>query len=329
MNFKRLRISLTLFVLTLLFGTTGYHLSEGMTLFDSLYMTAITISTVGFSEIKPLSQLGRVITMMIIVLGIAIGGYTLSMLVQMVVEGELTKVLGRRKLEKKIARMKNHFIICGFGRIGQTISRELHEDEIPFLVLDTHSEVFSQAEHAGYLGLQGDATTEETLLRAGILQARGIVTVVQSDADNVFITLTARGLRSDIFILSRASEAKNEEKLRRAGANQVVSPYLIGGQRMAHVLKRPTVVDFIDLATTSSNLGLMIEEACVGTASSLIGKNLVESNLRRDYGVIIVAIKRPSGEMVFNPTSMERLQEGDVIVVLGKREDLKRMNAVL
>ncbi len=329
MNFQRLRISLTLFVLTLLFGTTGYHLIEGMTLFDSFYMTAITISTVGFSEIQPLSQQGRVITMMIIILGVAIGGYTLGMLVQMVVEGELTKALGRRKLEKKIAGMKNHFIICGFGRIGKTICRELHEDEIPFLVLDAHPEALALAEHEAYLCLQGDATTEEALLRAGILQARGIVTVVQSDADNVFITLTARGLRPDIFILSRASESKNEEKLRRAGANQVVSPYLIGGRRMAHVLKRPTVVDFIDLATSSSNLGLMIEEARVGTASSLSGKNLVESNLRRDYGVIIVAIKRPSGEMVFNPTPMEQLHEGDVIVVLGKREALKRMNAVL
>jgi voltage-gated potassium channel len=329
MNVDRLRISLTLFVLTLFFGTMGYHLSEGMTLFDSLYMTAITISTVGFSEIKPLSQQGRVITMMIIVLGVAIGGYTLGMLVQMVVEGELTKALGRRKLEKRIAGMKNHFIICGFGRIGQTICRELQKDDIPFVVLDANAESLALAEHESYLTLLGDATTEEALLHAGILLARGIVTVVQSDADNVFITLTARGLRSDIFIVSRASEAKNEEKLRRAGANQVVSPYLIGGRRMAQVLKRPTVVDFIELATSSSNLGLMMEEARVGTASSLIGKNLVESNLRRDFGVIIVAIKRPSGEMVFNPTSMERLQESDVIVVLGKREDLKRMNAVL
>jgi voltage-gated potassium channel len=325
----RLLISLSGLALTLLAGTVGYHWLEGMTAFESLYMTVITIATVGFSELKPLSDAGRVLTMGLIALGVTIGGYMISMLMQIIVQGELVKALGRRKVERKIAELRDHIIICGFGRIGQIIGQELCRDNIGFIVIDEKPEAIAKAEMAGYLALQMDATTEEALVRAGILQARGLVTSVQSDADNVFITLTARGLRPDIYILSRASELKNEEKLRRAGASLVVSPYLIGGRRMAQVLKRPTVVDFIDIATTDSRLGLMIEEARVGPTSPLIGKNLVQSNLRRDYGVIIAAIKRASSEMIFNPTPSETLSSGDVIVVLGKREDLKRMADVL
>lgn len=325
----RLLICLGSLVLTLLCGTLGYRWLEGMTPFESLYMTVITIATVGFAEIKPLSDAGRLLTMGLIALGVTLGGYTIGMLMQIIVQGELLKAFGRRKVERKIAELHDHIIICGFGRIGQIIAQELLRDTIGFIVIDQKPETIAKAEMAGYLALQMDATTEEALVRAGILQARGIVTSVQSDADNVFITLTARGLRPDIYILSRASELKNEEKLRRAGASQVVSPYLIGGRRMAQVLKRPTVVDFIDIATTDTRLGLMMEEAVVGPESPLIGKSLVESNLRRDYGVIIVAIKRASSEMVFNPTSDATLHRGDVIIVLGKREDLKRMADVL
>jgi voltage-gated potassium channel len=174
-----------------------------------------------------------------------------------------------------------------------------------------------------------DATSEEALLKAGILNAGGIVTAVRSDADNVFITLTAKMLRPDIFVLSRASDVKNEAKMIKAGASRVVSPNLLGGRRMAEMLKRPTVVDFIDIATTNSHLGLMMEEARVGDGSHLIGKNLIDSHLRQDYGVIIVAIKRDSGEMVFNPMPSEKLNAGDVIVVIGKKEDLVRMSEIL
>jgi voltage-gated potassium channel len=232
-------------------------------------------------------------------------------------------------LEKQIAELKEHFIICGFGRIGRIICRELHVDDIPFVVIDQDPAATEQVERLGYLFIQKDATTEEALLDAGIESAKGIVTAVESDANNVFITLTAKALRPDIFILARSSDPKNEAKLKRAGATRVVSPYLIGGGRMAQVLKRPTVVDFIDIATMESHLGLMMEEARVGARSSLLGKNLIDSHLRQDYGVIIVAIKKLSGEMVFNPIPTEKLEAGDVIVVLGKREDLVRMRDVL
>lgn len=329
MDYKRLRISLTLLAATILFGTLGYVLFEDMTPFEALYMTVITISTVGFSEIKPLTIYGRVITLIVIITGVSVGGYTLGMLLRMFIEGELRKSYGRRKLEKQISKLQNHFIVCGFGRIGRLICHELKTDEKDFVVIEKAQAAVEQIEKEGHPYLMMDATSEEALIAAGIMKAKGLVTAVRSDANNVFITLTAKGIRPDIFIMSRTSEPRNEDKLKRAGASRVVCPYLIGGRRMAEMLKRPTVVDFIDVAMMGSKLGLVIEEALVGRQSGLIGKNLIESGLRKEYGVIIVAIKRQNQDMIFNPLPTETLREGDVIVVLGKKDDLKRMNDIL
>ena len=315
--------------MTLGFGTIGFYTLEGMSWFDAFYMTVITISTVGFGEIKPLSSVGRLITIVIISTGIAIGGYTIGTLLKMLIEGELGRTFGRRKLEKHISGLKGHFVICGYGRIGTIICEELYSENIPFVVIEEDPGKNEHLEKNRYLYLNMDATSEEALLKAGIRDAKGLVTAVGADAHNVFITLTARGLRPDIFVLSRASDVRNEAKLLRAGASRVVSPYVLGGRRMAEVLKRPTVVDFIDIAMANRHLGLMMEEARVGSSSHLIGKNLIESRLRQDYGVVIVAIKKKSDEMIFNPMPSERLDAGDVIVFIGKQEDLKGMNEIL
>lgn len=232
-------------------------------------------------------------------------------------------------MQKQVSELKNHFIICGFGRIGRIVCSELNDDKISFVIIEQDPTVIEHIEALKYLYLDMDATTEEALMQAGIMKAKGIVTAVNSDANNVFITMTAMSLRPDVFVLARASEEQNEAKLFRAGATRVVSPYLIGGRRIAQMLKKPTVVDFIDCAMMGSHLDLMMEEAAIGDKSSLIGKNLIDSNLRRDYGVIIVAIKKLSGDMVFNPMPSESLDAGDVIVVIGKKEDLKRMNSVM
>jgi voltage-gated potassium channel len=310
-------------------GTCGYYFVEHMPLFEAFYMTIITLSTVGFSEVIPLSQTGRSITVIIIILGISVGAYTIGMLVRALVEGELVKIFGRRKVQKQISGLKNHFIICGFGRIGRIVCSELDNDKFDFVIIEQDPSVIEQIEARKYLYLDMDATSEEALMQAGIMEAKGIVTAVNSDANNVFITMTAKSLRPDVFVLARASEEQNEAKLFRAGATRVVSPYLIGGRRIAQMLKKPTVVDFVDIAMMGSHLGLMIEEATIGDNSSLIGKNLIDSHLRKDYGVIIVAIKKISGDMVFNPMPSEKLEAGDVIVVLGKKEDLKRMRTVM
>ncbi len=311
------------------FGTCGYYLVEHMPLFEAFYMTIITISTVGYAEIVPLSQTGRILTIIIIILGITVGAYTIGLLVRALVEGELAKMVGRRKVQKQILGLKNHFIVCGFGRIGRIMCSELAADNIDFVVIEQDPATIEDIEIQRYLYIMMDATSEEALLAAGIMKAKGIATAVNSDANNVFITMTAKSLRPDIFVLARASEEKNEDKLVHAGASRVVSPYLIGGRRMAQMLKKPTVVDFIDIAMMGSHLGLMIEEAKIGENSNLIGKNLIDSQLRKDYGVIIVAIKKISGDMIFNPMPSETLEGGDVIVVIGKREDLQRMNAVM
>ncbi|UCE53915.1 MAG: potassium channel protein [Desulfobacterales bacterium] len=329
MDSKQLRHAFTMLIGIIAFGTLGYYFFENMPLFDAFYMTIITISTVGFSEIRPLTHLGRMITVIIIVLGISAGTYTIGIIVRWFVEGELSKIFGRRKLQKQISELKNHFIICGFGRIGRIICSELHDDNIDFVIIEQNVSAIEEIEKGKYLFLEMDATSEEALMAAGIMNARGLVPAVNSDANNVFITLTAKGLRPDIFVLARASEEKNEEKLMKAGATRVVSPYLIGAKRMAQMLKRPTVVDFIDIATMGSHLGLIMEEAKVRANSHLIDKTLIDSHLRQDFGVIIVAIKKMSGDMIFNPMPSEKLEAGDIIVVIGKREDLKRMSEVL
>lgn len=329
MDSKKLRYSLVMLLAIIAFGTTGYYIFERMSFFDAFYMTIITISTVGFSEIVPLTNVGRSITVVIIILGISVGTYTVGIIVQWLVGGELQKVFGRRKLQKQILDLKNHYIICGFGRIGHVICQELFEEDIKFVVIEQNPAIIEELISLKYLCIEMDATSEESLLEAGIMKARGLVTAVNSDANNVFITLTAKGLRPDIFVLARASEVKNEQKLIKAGATRVVSPYLIGARRMAHVLKRPTVVDFLDIATMGNHLGLIMEEATVGLSSHLIGKNLIESRLRQDFGVIIVAIKKQSGQMIFNPSPSEKLSADDVIVVIGQKEDLKRMREVL
>ncbi len=329
MDFAKLRISLILLIAIVTLGTVGYTTIEQMGVFDSFYMTLITISTVGFSEITPLSQPGRILTVFIIISGISLLTYTLSQIVTVLIEGELVKILGRRKLGKQITDLKDHFIVCGFGRIGEVLSKELADEKIPFVIVERQGEKIELLEKMQYLYIAGDATDDEVLLQAGLMRAKGLATAVSTDADNVFITLSAKGLNPDIFVLSRAADRQNESKLLRAGASRVVCPYNMGGTRMAQILKKPTVVDFLDTAMMSGELGLKLEEAVVEPSSLLVGKTLIASNLRRDFGVIIVAIKKASNEMVFNPGPQAIIDAKDVIVAIGKQEDMKRMAQVL
>jgi voltage-gated potassium channel len=323
---KKLRISFMLLLGAIISGVLGFHFIEGMPYFDALYMTVITISTVGFQEVRPLSVPGRAFTMLLISTGIMLGAYTIGTFVRMLIEGELSKTFGRKKVKKKISKLINHFIICGYGRIGSLVCKELMVHKMNFVVIENNPSAIERLESAKVLYLPNDATAEETLVEAGIMRARGIVTAVGSDSDNVFITLTAKGLKPDIFVLARASDEKDEIKLKRAGATRVVSPYLIGGKRMAQVLVKPTVVDFIDIAVMESDFGLQMEEFMIKQGSRLVGKNLIESNLRKDFGIIIVLIKKHAGKLIFNPQPSEVLEADDTLVVLGKIEDMKRMN---
>lgn len=317
------------FLATMTFGVIGYMIIEEMSLFDAFYMTVITISTVGFMEVKNLSTPGRVVTLFVIFSGLTVGAYALGNLFRFFIEGEMQRALGRRRLEKEINQIKDHYVICGFGRIGSMICNELDKHGKKFVVIENDPEGLEYLKNSNYLYVAMDATDEEALVQAGIERASALVTAVKSDADNVFITLTAKGLKPDLYILARSSDSRNDAKLKRAGATNVVSPYQIGGLRMAQVLLRPTVVDFIDSAMMESKFGLRMEEARISEGSVLVGKNLMESNIRKDYGVIIVLIKKESGEMIFGPAPQVILDSGDVVVMMGNIEMLEKLEQVM
>ncbi len=324
---ERLLFAFVLLALVLFVGTLGYFLIEGWSLFDALYMTIITLSTVGYGEVHPLSEAGRFFTIFLIFAGVGIAFYVFTMVTETIVSGQLQDFLGKRRLEAKLETLHDHYIICGYGRIGKHICRMIAK-EIPFVVVEKSPEVVKEIEKEGFLYLEGDATHEEVLKKAGIDRAKGLVSVLRSDADNVYITLTARGLNEKLFIIARADEERVEKKLKRAGADKVVSPYLIGARRMALIILRPAVTDFLELATPEENVELQLEEVRISDRSELVGKTLLESGIRQFSGAIILAIKKVTGEMIFNPPPNYVFEAGDMVVALGDRKGLARLEEV-
>jgi voltage-gated potassium channel len=315
--------------LVLLIGTMGYMGIEGWKLIDSLYMTIITITTVGFKEVHEVSLIGQVFTIILICMGMGIIAYTLGMVAQVMVEFQVRSILGRRKLGLKIKSIKNHYIICGYGRIGRIISQELKANRIPMLVIDNNPDSKQILEQHEIPYIIDDATSEDVLLEAGIERAKGLVSVVLSDADNLFITMTARGLNPDLFILARADEEQTNKKLLRAGANRVVLPYLIGGQKMAHTITKPAVTDFLELTVNDKDIELEMGELLVNQQSRLNGVALADSGIRQEMNVIIVAIRKKNGEMAFNPSSETRIEAGDTLIALGDSNDLQMLSSIL
>ncbi len=316
--------------LVLSMGTAGYMILEEWNFLDSLYMTVITISTVGFSEVNPVSNQGRILTMTILISGLGVLGYVVGTLTRTLVEGQLLEVMGRKKLERQIQKLKDHYIICGYGRVGRIICEEIKKSKpTPLVVIDKDSTLTPEIEEHGYLYFLGDATREECLLKAGILAAKGLATALDSEADNVYITLTARGLNPDLFVLARAGRRGSEKKLARAGADRVVSPHQIGGFRMAQALLRPHVSEFIDFTFTDLDTNLGMEEIPVRPNSELSDISLVDSGIRQQFDLIIVAISKATGEMLFNPASHTRIQVGDTLIALGQRSSLIKLERLL
>jgi voltage-gated potassium channel len=315
---RHLKISVLVLALLVSIGTAGYSTIEGWRLLDALYMTVITLGTVGFREVHELSDVGKIFTMVLIFFGVSVLGYIVGSLAQLMFEGQLQRIIGRKKVEKKIDGLSGHYIICGFGRIGALICKEFAAKPLPFVVVENNPQVVEKLAQDSYLFLKGNATDDETLLKAGIKRAKGLISVVTSDTENVYITLTARGLNPDLYILARSGEEGSEIKLKRAGANKVVSPYLIGGSRMAQAILRPNVMDFIEIATGREHLELQMEEIVIPPTSCFIGENLASSGFRRETGVIIVGIKKPTGKMVFNPESHTHMEAHDTLIVLGE-----------
>jgi voltage-gated potassium channel len=324
---RRLLLLLLVPSILLVVGTLGYHFIEGWSLFESLYQTINTLTTLGFGD-GPRTAGGRTFTMLLALGGIFTLFYAVTELIRTVVSGEVQEIMGRQHMERSLTAQQDHLIVCGFGRMGRLVCQEFSKQRLRFVVIERQAELLAGFDLPHGIPLHGDATSDDVLKRAGIERARALVTVAASDADNLFITMSARLLNELLFIVARAEDPGSEQKLLRAGASRVVTPYQIGGTRVAHAVVRPTVVDFLELATESGHVDLQIEETRIGEKSSLAGSTLKDSRLRQDLGVIVVAIKRPSGQMVFNPSHDAPLAVGDILVVIGDREHLDRLEGL-
>ncbi len=332
-RFKNFRRGLALLLLVIVIGCGGLIVIEDCSVWDALYMTVITISTVGFGETVPLSPQGRVFILFLIVAGLAVMAYTLGGVGQIIIEGQVQKYLGRHRMQREIDSLSGHYIICGHGRMGRILCNELRQESAPFVVIEGVETEAESLRESGVLVVAGDATEDEMLEKAGVTRARGLVAVVSRDEDNLYITLSAREMTQMhnplLYILSRATDESAGKKIRRAGANRVISPYVIGGMRIVQALLRPTVYDFVEIVTQSSGLDLMFEELAIGTGSRLVNTAIMNSGIREDYDVIVIAVKKSSEQMVFNPGPEYVLETGDVMITLGDKEQLARLAKVL
>jgi voltage-gated potassium channel len=320
----RLRIAVIILALVVAVGTAGFHVFEGWSFVDSLYTTVVTLSTVGYGDFYPRTSEGRLFTIFLIIVGVGTMLYAVGLLAETVVEGRLRALMGRGKLEKDIEKMHGHYVICGCGRIGYLICRELKDEGVPFVVVDSSQEVLQKIADEGFIYVKGDATHDRTLVGAGIKRAKGIVCALPTDAENLYVILTARELNQSVFILSRSEEEESEHRLLRAGANRVMSPYTLGGMRMAMAILRPAMLDFIEITTSRQSLELRMEEVAVCEGSPIIGKTLGDSEIRQNYGLIIVAVKKDSGRMIFNPVATYVIEKGDMLIALGEETSVKR-----
>src|SRR6266550_7901292 len=321
--FRNLRLIGAALLLLALIGTAGFHFIEGWTWFDGLYMIVTTFTTIGYQEIHPLSHAGRIFNLALIVSGVSLVFLGIGSLTQALLEFELASFFGKRKMEREISRLSEHYIICGAGRVGRSAARELARRPVPFVIID-NNETKAARYSNDWLVLVGDATKEQTLREAHIERARGLVAATTTDATNLYIILTARGLNPRLKIIARASEEDAEKHLLTAGADFIVSPYSFAGQRIAQTFLRPHVVSFVDTATTHLGIDLEIGEICVGPDSGFAGKTIETSRLRQERGVIILAIKRESG-MHFNPAPGDRIESGDFLIAMGEPAQLRQI----
>jgi voltage-gated potassium channel len=326
---KKLVVSVLISITILLCGTVGYMVIEDWPFLDAFYMTVITLTTVGFGEIHELGHAGRILTIVLIFIGVGVILYIISLVTQFVVEGRIREALGRRKLEKEIQRLKDHYIICGYGRVGQTICDILSSKPLKLVVIDKDPEKIEELHKKDLLYIEGEATDENILIAAGIERAKSLITALGADMDNVYVTLSARGINPNLFIMARSGDVGSGKKLLRAGANKVVSPYRIGARRMTQMILRPTVTDFLDLAMMERNMNIQMEEIPVNSSSNLIGIPLEDSGIRRDLNLIIIAIKKSSGDMLFNPSSKTTIEAGDTVIAVGESDNLIKLEKIL
>lgn len=321
----RLWKALQLLGIAVALGTLGYRFIEHMSLLDALYMTVTTISTVGFGEIHPLSPAGRAFTIGLIIFGVSVMAWVAESMVEVLLEDQFRHALWRRRMERDIARLAEHYIVCGYGRMGQQIGRELTRRGLDFVVIERDPNVLASLRTQGILSIEGDATSDSVLHAAGVTRARGVATALGSDADNALIVISVKGLNARLQVVARASSQETEDKLLRAGADRVVTPYTIGGQRMALGLLQPAVNEFLNSVVFDAEKHTELGEVEIRAGSALIGCTLRDSRLRERWGAIVVAIKDRSGELVFSPSAHTVLCAGDTLILVASTTCLQEL----
>jgi voltage-gated potassium channel len=302
---------------------------EDWNFLDALYMTVITISTVGYREVNQVGDVGRIFTILLVFIGVGFTMYVAAAVVQFMVEGRIRIILGRRRLDKKLDRLKNHYIVCGYGRIGRVLSKNLRSKPLDVVVVEKNPDLIRAMDEDGVLYVSGDAADEACLIKAGIQRAKGLVAVLATDTDNVFLVLTARQLAPDLKIIARAGQEAAKSKLKAAGADSVESPYEMGAASMAHRIIRPTVTNFLDLAFAHKRKDIQMEEIPVDSSSELTNLPLKDSGIRQNYNLIIIAIKKPDGSMLFNPSFETAIMPEDTVIAVGEAVNLQKLEKVL
>jgi voltage-gated potassium channel len=326
-NGRRILFALLAVIVAMGCGAIGFHLIEGWSILDSLYAAAQTVTTVGYGDVTPATRNGRFFAMLFMLAGVGVVLYALTATVHAIVQSELVATFGERRQSRKMSKLRNHFIVCGAGRVGSHLVRSLLNGNESFVVIERDSQRVVELTELGVIVLVRDATLEETLREAGVEVARGLAACLPNDADNVYVVLTARDLNPNLHIVARAAEEQAEAKLIRAGANRVVAPTIIGGHRMAMALTKPAVDDFIG-SITANKLELAFEELKVDSGSRLVSQKLSETNIRSELDIVIVSIRRADGQILFNPSGDAVIGSGDILIAIGHAESLMKLNGL-
>ena len=322
---QKLRIAFAGLAVIIFIGTVGFMVIEKLSPIDALYMTIITLSTVGFREVTPLHETGKIFVIFLILFGVVITGFLVTILGQLVLEGQFNEIYGRRKMEKKISNMTNHHIIAGYGRVGRQVALEFLRKNVQFVVIEKDLGAVSDMYKDTILFLEGEATDDDVLRSAGIEKANTLISTLPDEAQNVYLTLTARFMNKDLQIIGRADYEDGVKKLKRAGANHVVTPHVLGGIRMAMATLRPNVVDFMH-STSLGESGLTIEELRIPNESAFSGKSLKDSNIKQEFGVTVIGIKKPDREMIVAPGPDVLLESRDILVLIGHDDGLENIS---
>jgi len=321
-------IGLAIF-LTLLVGTVGFVLVEDYPIFDAFYMTLITLTTVGYNEVHPLSQEGRIFNSVLMFFGVTTLFFAIGVMTQTIIELELGEFFGKRRVKRMIDNLEKHYIVCGYGRVGRGAANELRQARAPFVIVDKNPEKVEAAIRAGMLAVHADSTRDETLQEVRVTRAKGLIAALATDADNLFVILSARSLNPALVVATRAVEEESERKLRSAGAGAVFAPYTITGHRLAQALLRPHVFQFLDFTTSNLGLDVDIEQVLVAESSEFASRSLKEAQIRRDLGVIVLAIRKANGQMLFNPPAEAEIVAGDYLIVMGEPHSLRKLEKLL